>query len=1481
MSSESQELKLGPGWTSLSKNSVSHPSASSPPPTPSASTSAPRLSYSKAQLLDLYEPHSTAVIPSTMAEYSGLTSTEPLVPVNIAPDDTLAHVSSLADAPDPSTSRTARLQPSAPRPGVEAILGRDGPHHSQDATTSSGTAFKKPGHVSHSSRNFWSESAVLAAAERPSTAASERRPLTLKPRSTPTARAASPTNHPGERTGSSHPYWSRGGAPRGTADSKANWRGGTGNAVASGGAKYPGSSADELTAGSSIGTHSSTTARKSTSDLMNTFNTGRPGFTREPGMFSRNHKEALKPTNTRDLSALAKGSNREQNSSYSYHHDREPRESREPRTHGSTENTHRSQDMDEAVWFYRDPQGATQGPFAANQLIAWEKEGYYDAELPVSKNAGHGFKPMAIAFGMRKEEAPTAAAPPGFVSSPTKNDTRGGPVGPSNTSVSRGDQEKHGGRSVRELAEEVEMMRLQARNKRAEEKAAAEAAAGDNGKLKKSFFDDNSEAPANGHGNIQNVVHDDRAKDLLEVGGSRDKHSGDHTNHDNEALSGSKPEEPKHELSKQSRFAALMKRSDDTGTKSTVITDVVSSPLPTSSMALSHNPQAPQSVKEFANAAERDPIYNDKAIVPPTERAHPKQREEDTNPWSTMMMGIQQNPGDQVLQGQQKQTLPHAKSHFSNGTIPSVPVTAADQELMAIDPAIAHASFAQPPADPVTSSAAPSGNAPELPAWLQLSSAATTGLQSRSLLHHVDGPQDPNLHLHQVLQNQVGMQLSSHDQARLQARLQAEALAHAERAQAERAEAERIQAERVRAERVQAEVHARAEAMRQAQVNAQMHAHVDARQLQAEARVAHHANVMPLPQSSHTPTRDAWLYKTQLATLRHNFEIHYNRLADMTRASRQAQATLTSAAPGTQEYENAKHILSRVQAAGAETAIQMDRIKRAADATNHLLLQTQTGNYQNLPYPGVNSSQPLPSPRGSSSPHGDVQSEMQPPKQEGNEVALPPPVQPIVSEAQRMVPMNGLDVGGVERMHEDQDKIRRDIANAYEASIANDQKGWETVGRKGSSVAGNDPLKSDDNAESTLKRVPSGTVRPSAEEPSAIAPIAQRSVPEVPQSDVEIKTPQVHSGVPRDPVLEQNKSTRPPADPTPTVAPWSKVTSKQTAGNGLSLREIQRQEELRNKAEERNAAAQQEKEESTKPPANRWNSSHAWGGAGELAKQQTPSLKEHMLEEEQRKKAAQQQAREAPSVGHGTSGVGTTARLGTKTGWASLVAKNTKVPQVRRATASVAGKRMEEETPFWESVSGHSHVSAGNVRSTRQNFAQAAAQVPTGAAQVRQPITKHTPAVTSTRRTTSTNKAAKSEAKDPSQSSESTDLNGRMSNELISWCTENMQKITGIAGQEDFLCQYLVTLKSPADIRDTVLQNLGSNDKTRSFADEFIRRLEFERNSTVADSSTSGTGGRKKGRRHRAAKVDPSLVLGFTSTSSRIMQGTIETPEMK
>lgn len=380
--------------------------------------------------------------------------------------------------------------------------------------------------------------------------------------------------------------------------------------------------------------------------------------------------------------------------------------------------------------------------------------------------------------------------------------------------------------------------------------------------------------------------------------------------------------------------------------------------------------------------------------------------------------------------------------------------------------------------------------------------------------------------------------------------------------------------------------------------------------------------------------------------------------------------------------------------------------------------------------------------------------------------------------------------------------------------------------------------------------------------------------------------PMEASGYDRDDVeSDPEKHGRPALDSAPTIAPWSKTSNEQGTGNGLSLREIQRQEELRRKAEERTTVALQDRDEVSKAAAARWNvSGQPWGGAADSSKQQTLSFKEKMrLEEEQKKKKTSQVTRD---VGLSVQNQATSSAprpLTTKTGWASLVAKNSRPLQpVRKPIPQPAPRRTEDEAPFWETVGAPSQSAVpSSARSVKPSFVGRVPQ-PVHTAPGRTVTAKTQMAPQAKARNVQSNvKASKIEERDSSPEGENTVIGRRVSNEFARWCSESLKELTGNKIQDTVMFDYLVAIKSPSEIRDTILQNLGANDKTRSFADEFIRRLEFERNSIVADAGSGSAGGRKKGRRHRSAKVDPSLVLGFTSTSSRIMQGTIETPEMK
>lgn len=51
-----------------------------------------------------------------------------------------------------------------------------------------------------------------------------------------------------------------------------------------------------------------------------------------------------------------------------------------------------------APWFYADPQGNIQGPFAGDEMKQWLEAGYFKGDLPISQNNGGPFRPLASFF---------------------------------------------------------------------------------------------------------------------------------------------------------------------------------------------------------------------------------------------------------------------------------------------------------------------------------------------------------------------------------------------------------------------------------------------------------------------------------------------------------------------------------------------------------------------------------------------------------------------------------------------------------------------------------------------------------------------------------------------------------------------------------------------------------------------------------------------------------------------------------------------------------------------------------------------------------------------------------------------------------------------------------------------------------------------------------------------------------------------------
>lgn len=416
----------------------------------------------------------------------------------------------------------------------------------------------------------------------------------------------------------------------------------------------------------------------------------------------------------------------------------------------------------------------------------------------------------------------------------------------------------------------------------------------------------------------------------------------------------------------------------------------------------------------------------------------------------------------------------------------------------------------------------------------------------------------------------------------------------------------------------------------------------------------------------------------------------------------------------------------------------------------------------------------------------------------------------------------------------------------------------------------------------------------------------------------------------------------------PTMAPWSNAASAPPANAGLSLREIQRQEELRAKEKASTIAATSvstgvpatsaDRDESStiqaartvgaSGPTSRWNAGHPWGGAAttDVMKNRTLNLREQMRLEEERKKTAAAREQANAVAAASVTGNMNAGNVATKTGWASLVANSKPAqPVMNRPAATVVGRKMDEETSFWETVAnvrgpgvgvannvgGRSGThGAGNVGRAGVGSAASISNHHQGSSSgvgarrggvVGASVTGMGSGLASNK-TNNNNNINMSDNKknehyhghDAGHNMNNNNNNNkkgnnnsgggkvRYSNEFTAWCIENLQKLTGTAVGDRTFVDYLVEMKSDAEIRDTILQNLGTSDDTRLFADEFVRRLDFERQSVVAEAGGNGAAGRKKGRKQRANnKVDPSLVLGFTSTSSRIMQGTIEMPEMK
>ena len=78
--------------------------------------------------------------------------------------------------------------------------------------------------------------------------------------------------------------------------------------------------------------------------------------------------------------------------------------------YGSADVATATADEASAPWFYRDPQGAVQGPFKATQMREWFQAGHFDDDLPLRQGSNGDFHSLKLLF----------ANPPGdaFVTEP-------------------------------------------------------------------------------------------------------------------------------------------------------------------------------------------------------------------------------------------------------------------------------------------------------------------------------------------------------------------------------------------------------------------------------------------------------------------------------------------------------------------------------------------------------------------------------------------------------------------------------------------------------------------------------------------------------------------------------------------------------------------------------------------------------------------------------------------------------------------------------------------------------------------------------------------------------------------------------------------------------------------------------------------------------------------------------------------------------
>lgn len=1543
---------------------------------PNTSSAPARVRISKAELLERYEPDAPPGLPTNMSSFSDITSVDALVPVNIAPDEDLtalmnAQTTSMRNIPRGSPSRSTssisrhRLPPASP-PAVNgrARIGTDVSdrnatsaelsslsHNSfkSGAGGSSNPAFSaesignlaslttqlsssthslgvgggggNPDPLSRSfgsnlasgaggtkrsaslasSREFWTNSSTSG--ERTGISSSgERKPLALKPRSAhlslndATGGGANSNGVSGDHSRSSqqgsNSYWTRS-TSRGGADATANWRSGAGiNGINSNGGGTIDSNHPAQTLSSS--NLSSTVKNMSgSSHPSGASYSSRSGFGRETrDAFSRN-KEALKPTNTRDLSALAKGSSRTSeggSGSGSTHYNNRERDYRSATGPSSTEPKSVSKPVDiltdsRSIWYYKDPRAEVQGPFSAPKLMGWLKEGYFDETLALSRNPDSGFRPLAVVFNLGEKEA-ADVAPPGFVAESSAahelSDTSS--TGQKKNSDSRAQPERK--MTVKEQQEEVEKQRLENRRKNVDKlrTTSDEGSNGGNGHTRVGVFGD--ELTDEGHvleGKASELPSSKSSNAMFEL-----------------ATSGKSAPEKDHPGSSlcESRFASLM-------TASGVTADPIDGPtrqIPSESRLAaiqSLHPEAAKSQSTNNLLSHTSLPSGSPAKTEPTS----SQPQPHPEPTPNAQPGWQSNAAD-----------PHVRAQ---APAPAVSVGVSEHDLMALDPAIARATFSRRPAE-ASSSVVPESAAGHANWNESVTSPKPTATGAMLNSHAAPMQAVDRQALGRMPPVSAMPGLGTHNSSPSLSMIEAQAQALVRAQQASQVHQALSQAQ-AQAHHAQAQARARVQAEAQARVQAQAaHAHAQAQARARAAQLAAHAQVQNATTQNAAQNADPfWIFKHQLSQLQSGWEMHSRSRMEASQSLEVGRRHLANITPGSLEHRQAAAYCSNCDVRIQEHTLSMERIKAAAQNTQaqmqrhhqhqqQLLAQRQAQSQIPVQPPVLpntqDTQQRLPDPRAQLPiQHPVTETEHLASEHEveqlrvsvasmsmGLETNVSPPVQDTALPAATYPSPSSTTA-------ENRTVIEGSEANISPAPVAtttdsfpspkpvsprdNEDSGWEMVERKpkveasGSRVA---QVMPDGRREAQLSAIslPSGNVN----EPTR-GPVDRHVL--VASADKDPRKLEMAASTERE--LDEAEALR-NKQVASIPAPWAKA--RQTGPKNLNLREIQRKEELESKAEmEKQAMLQAQREQAARlAAASRQSAAAAPWGSTASQQQRALSLREQMrLEEEQKQRAARQNAAVNNAAAVQRSSRAAAAQAQPRPAWSALVASNNVSTGPSRQASTVVGKRMEDDGTFWETV-GHGSsrrgATGGSNNATRLVAPRAAV-----APQVR--TMNAGPRATRAVQATSV-QPARTGMKKQEASTEPTNVQGRVSSEMAKWCSQQLRDITGNESNDKTFAEYLASLKSGTEIRDTVLQNLGSSDKTRAFGDEFIRRLAFEKSSESEDQGgSSGAGGvgggRKRGRRQRGAKVvDPSLVLGFTSTSSsqRIMQGQIEKPTM-